>query len=218
MERKPGLLHEAAQEFHRKLRGKIARLELVKIHPLGQTPDQERTSAEIERNANDDEQRKLSAFCHENFSLTRRCFVEEWNCDLLGVFRSLRDTGNLELVASAATHGFLPLLQDSREAVRAQILIGRDIFQETFGAEPAGFWLPECAYAPGIENILQEANLRWFVLDAHGLMFGKPQPARAIYALYFTPAGPAAFGPRQARNRLHAKPGQSAHGQGSRRL
>jgi 1,4-alpha-glucan branching enzyme len=54
-------------------------------------------------------------------------------------------------------------------------------------------WLPECGYAPGLDPILQEANIRWFVLDAHGLLFGNPQPQRAIYAPCYTKAGPAAF-------------------------
>ena len=40
---------------------------------------------------------------------------------------------------------------------------------------------------------MQEANIRWFVLDAHGLLFGNPQPQRAIYAPCYTRAGPAAF-------------------------
>jgi 1,4-alpha-glucan branching enzyme len=83
--------------------------------------------------------------------------------------------------------------QQSNEAARAQVLIGRDSHVELFGAEPAGFWLPECAYAPGLDSVLQEANARWFVLDAHGLLFGNPQPQRAIYAPCYTPAGPAAF-------------------------
>jgi len=63
----------------------------------------------------------------------------------------------------------------------------------TFGADPVGFWLPECAYAPGLEMIMQEANLRWFIVDAHGLMFGEPRPRRGIYAPSYTAAGPAAF-------------------------
>ncbi len=62
-----------------------------------------------------------------------------------------------------------------------------------FGGEAAGFWLPECGYAPGLESILLEANLHWFVVDAHGLLFGMPRPCRAIYAPCYTPAGPAAF-------------------------
>jgi 1,4-alpha-glucan branching enzyme len=76
---------------------------------------------------------------------------------------------------------------------RAQVLIGRDAHVDLFHVDPTGFWLPECAYAPGIDLILQEANVRWFVLDAHGLLFGNPQPRRAIYAPCYTPSGPAAF-------------------------
>ncbi|MDQ2919285.1 MAG: DUF1957 domain-containing protein, partial [Verrucomicrobiota bacterium] len=41
--------------------------------------------------------------------------------------------------------------------------------------------------------ILQEANIRWFVLDAHGLVLAKPRPHHAICAPCFTSAGPAAF-------------------------
>jgi len=35
--------------------------------------------------------------------------------------------------------------------------------------------------------------VRWFVLDAHGLLLGTPRPQRAIYAPCYTPSGPAAF-------------------------
>jgi 1,4-alpha-glucan branching enzyme len=106
----------------------------------------------------------------------------------------LRDIGALEIIGCAATHGLLPLIQQqSRPAARAQVLIGRDAYGDLFQADPTGFWLPECAYAPGVDLILQEANVRWFVLDAHGLLFGNPQPQRAIYAPCYTPTGPAAF-------------------------
>jgi 1,4-alpha-glucan branching enzyme len=44
-----------------------------------------------------------------------------------------------------------------------------------------------------LEPLLQEANVRWLVLDAHGLLFGKPRPRRSIYAPCYTPSGPAAF-------------------------
>jgi 1,4-alpha-glucan branching enzyme len=44
-----------------------------------------------------------------------------------------------------------------------------------------------------LDSILQEANIRWFILDAHGLMLGNPRPRRAIYAPCYTAAGPAAF-------------------------
>ncbi len=148
---------------------------------------------ELERQRGNEQWQQLARFYLDRFTECRRCYVEEWNCDLLGVFRELQQTGSLELIGSAATHGLLPLLQTSPEAARAQIRIGCDAFRDAFGSEPHGFWLPECAYAPGLEELLQEANLRWFVLDTHGLMFGDPPPRRAIYAPCYTAAGPAAF-------------------------
>jgi 1,4-alpha-glucan branching enzyme len=138
--------------------------------------------------------RKLADFYFELFSENRRLFVEEYKYDLLSVFQWLRQTGALEIIASAATHGLLPILQQqSRQAARAQVLIGRDMHADLFGADPAGFWLPECGYAPGLDCTLQEAGLRWFVLDAHGLLFANPRPCRSIYAPCYTLPGPAAF-------------------------
>ncbi len=146
------------------------------------------------RNKSQPELAKLSQFYYELFTETRRFFVDEWKCELLEAFRQLRNSGALEIIGSAATHGLLPLIQQqSNEAARAQVLIGLDSFVDVFGAAPAGFWLPECAYAPALDPILQETNVRWFVLDAHGLLLGNPQPQRAIYAPCYTPAGPAAF-------------------------
>jgi 1,4-alpha-glucan branching enzyme len=154
----------------------------------------ELTQREIERHHNHSALRALAEFYCGRFLECRQRFLDQWKCDLLYAFAELHRQGSLELIASAATHGLLPLLLQSREAVRAQVLIGCDVFRETFGAEPAGFWLPECAYAPGLEDILQEANLRWFILDTHGVMFGEPPPRSAIFAPYFTGAGPAVFG------------------------
>src|SRR5215469_9851027 len=149
---------------------------------------------EKKRNRNHVQLCELADFYFQLFSENRRFFIDEWKCDLFPVLRELRQMGALEIVSSAATHGLLPILQQqSRQAARAQVLIGRDAYVEVFGEEPSGFWLPECAYAPGLETILQEANLRWFVIDAHGLLSGKPLPCRSIYSPCYTPAGPAAF-------------------------
>ncbi|MDQ6939571.1 MAG: DUF1957 domain-containing protein [Verrucomicrobiota bacterium] len=147
---------------------------------------------EVERHREDEELSQLALFYRDHLLATRDRY-NEWNKDLLGQFRDLRDAGVLDILASAATHGLLPLLMPTPEAVRAQVLIGRDVYRDTFDADPSGFWLPECAFTPGLEKILQEANIRWFVLDAHGLVLGKPRPRHAIYAPCFTPEGPAAF-------------------------
>jgi 1,4-alpha-glucan branching enzyme len=149
---------------------------------------------EQERNRKHPELRQLADFYFQLFSENRRLFVDEWQCDLLSRFREFKKAGLLEIIASAATHGLLPILQQQLpEAARAQVLIGRDVYVEVFNVDPTGFWLPECAYGPGLDSILQAANLRWFVVEADGLLLGKPQPRRLIYAPCYTPSGPAAF-------------------------
>jgi len=169
---------------------------------------------EQQRTRKDPQLHQLANFYFELFSENRRFFVEECKYDLLSLFERFAQTGALEIIASAATHGLLPIAQQqSSEAARAQVLIGRDTHVDVFGAEPAGFWLPECGYAPGLECTLQEANLRWFVLDAHGLLFAKPRPCRSIYAPCYTPAGPVAFArdPNAGRQVWSAKEGYPGH-------
>src|SRR5215467_4778175 len=43
---------------------------------------------------------------------------------LVPAFANLRDRGLLELITSGATHGFLPLLRPSPQAVRGQVAVG----------------------------------------------------------------------------------------------
>jgi 1,4-alpha-glucan branching enzyme len=148
---------------------------------------------EIERHRDHPQLLELAHFYLDLFTAARIFYVETLQRDVVGAFRELQDAGCLEVIASAATHAFLPLLQDFPEAQRAQLRIGCDSYRETFGREPGGFWLPECGYAKGLDSLLQEANIRWFVLDSHGLMFSRPGPRHAIFAPCYTPAGPAAF-------------------------
>jgi len=163
---------------------------------------------EQKRNRKHPKLRELAEFYFDMFLGSRCFFAEQRKCDLLAAFRELQETGTLEIIGCAATHGLLSLIQrQSREAARAQILIGRDMYVDLFGGDLAGFWLPECAYAPGLESLLQEANVRWFVLDAHGVILGKPPPRRSIYAPCYTPAGPAVF----ARDRDSSRQVWSAH-------
>jgi len=136
----------------------------------------------------------LAHFYFEFFTAARAFYVDTLQRDVVRAFRELQDSGYLEIMASAATHAFLPLLQQFPEAQRAQIQIGCDNYREMFGRDPRGFWLPECGYAKGTDALLQEANIRWFVLDSHGLMFSRPGPRHAIFAPCYSLAGPAVFG------------------------
>lgn len=148
---------------------------------------------ELERTRDDAAQHGLAAFYHDRFANSRRLFVEVWKHDLVARFARCQEEGLIEIITSAATHGFLPLMSQFPTAVEAQIFVARDYHHECFGRDPSGIWLPECAYVVGIEKTLQEANIRWFILDSHGLIHGNPRPRYAIYAPCYTPAGPAVF-------------------------
>jgi 1,4-alpha-glucan branching enzyme len=137
---------------------------------------------------------EVAWFYHHRLKHCRHVFCDQYHRDLVSAFRKFQDAGKLEIITCAATHGFLPLMMEYPQAVRAQIMVARDSYRECFGRDPRGIWLPECAYVPGLEKFLQEAEIRWFLLDTHGIMFAEPRPRRGIYAPIFTKSGPAAFG------------------------
>lgn len=150
---------------------------------------------ELQRNPHTDPPaRDLGGFYATRFEKALADYVHRWNRDLTSAFLRLQESGHLELLGSAATHGYLPLLEVVPEAVRAQILIGCDEHREVFGSKPRGFWLPECAYTPGLEPVLREAGVEWSVLDAHGILFGHPRPLYAVYRPCRSPSGLTFFG------------------------
>ena len=92
-----------------------------------------------------------------------------WSCstptaaDPLRAFQRAAEEGRIALAASAATHAVLPLLA-TREGLRLQLDAGIRSHRRRFGWD-GGFWLPECAYVPGLEWRLAEQGVRWFCVD-----------------------------------------------------
>ena len=80
--------------------------------------------------------------------------------------------GRIELLSSAATHGFLPLLRRP-ESVQLQLAVGHAEHERLFGLDPAGLWLPECAYRAGLEGPIGEAGFRYFFVDSHMAKAGR---------------------------------------------
>src|SRR5436309_2959475 len=137
--------------------------------------------------------RPLAEMYHRRFIGIRDAYVAH-NRDLVNAFRKFQDSGRLEIITCAATHSLLPLLANHPPSARAQILVARDHYQSCFGRDPRGIWLPECAYVDGVESVLQEANIRWFITDTHGVLHARPRPRYGVFAPIFTPNGIAAFG------------------------
>jgi 1,4-alpha-glucan branching enzyme len=120
----------------------------------------------------------LVAFWRARFTRLRALF-QSIDGDLIAAFRRLQERGRLEIIGSAATHGYLPLLARD-ESIRLQLGVGREEHRRLFGVAPVGCWLPECAYRPrrgkrrGIEEHLADAGFRYFFTDAHLARAGSP--------------------------------------------
>lgn len=122
----------------------------------------------------------LAAFYAQRLSEVRASYTR-WNCELLPVLRDLQEQGHIELLASAATHGFLPYMQ-TPEAVQAQVTAGRATYAKHFGRDPSGFWLPECAYAPTLLQTLAAQGIRYIFLDSHSLLHADSPPTHGEYS------------------------------------
>jgi 1,4-alpha-glucan branching enzyme len=85
--------------------------------------------------------------------------------DLLSSFGALQ---RVELWTSAATHAVLPLLATDA-GLKLQLATGAASHVRRFGEWRGGFWLPECAYAPGLERELAEHGVSAFCVDQTGV-------------------------------------------------
>ncbi len=148
---------------------------------------------EIRRHRDDPVRLRLAEFYADRFRDALYWFETVYERRPAAAFARLAAAGRLELMTCAATHGFLPLLQLHPGAVRAQIRTAQAYHTEVFGAPAEGMWLPECAYYPGVEDLLAEAGIRYFFLDAAGFERAAERPLRGVHAPLLTRAGVAAF-------------------------
>jgi 1,4-alpha-glucan branching enzyme len=115
--------------------------------------------------------------------------------NVLGAFRDLKERGQVEIITSAATHGYLPLLSRD-ESVHLQLRLAVLTHELYFGERPRGIWLPECAYRPryhwlppigpnrqqhrtlrrGLEEWLDECGLQFFFADSQFVAGGRALP------------------------------------------
>jgi 1,4-alpha-glucan branching enzyme len=131
----------------------------------------------------------LVDFWRARLTRLRRLFTDIRG-DLISAFRALEAAGKIEIIGSAATHGYLPLLARD-ESIRLQLAVGVSEHRRIFGRSPSGCWLPECAYRPrgpwepwpsaprtgmrrGIEEHLADAGFQYFFVDAHLAAAGRP--------------------------------------------
>ncbi len=141
---------------------------------------------------------KLTEMWTRFYTEIEQAFVEDYKKDIVLAFKQLQDENLIEIITSAATHGYLPLLKTDN-SVRAQIAMGVQVYKQHYGRAPLGIWLPECAYRPaynwrppvgdntqfprkGVEAIVSENGLKYFLIDTHLLLGGE---AVGVYAARF---------------------------------
>ncbi|HSK72849.1 MAG TPA: 1,4-alpha-glucan branching protein domain-containing protein, partial [Pyrinomonadaceae bacterium] len=97
-----------------------------------------------------------------------------------------------EIITCGATHGFLPLIL-TPEARRAQVEVAVKNYKKHFGRQPRGIWLPECAYEPGVETLLKDNGIEYFIGDSHAILYGEPRPRYGVHAPVKCSNGVAVF-------------------------
>jgi len=143
-------------------------------------------------------------------------FHRRLNGNLLSAFAGLQRGGHIELITCAATHGYLPLLS-REESIHLQLRTAVETHRRHFGTPPRGIWLPECAYRPryewtpptgrdrgrerrmrpGIEEMLAQHGLEYFVADHHLVSGGQPiYPYRSFFEVPSDLSGETAQLPR----------------------
>lgn len=117
-------------------------------------------------------ERLAGAYCDE-YRQHLKAFCNDYSGDIVGALAELERQGVVEIITSAATHGYLPLLNEDT-SIRAQLAVGCECHEVKFGRPARGIWLPECAYRPGLEEYLEYLGLKYFFVDRHAVEGGVP--------------------------------------------
>ena len=158
-------------------------LEYAEMRRKAAAHDIERHEAE-----HDDKRALLARKYAEYYEYVADRFSNHYDGDLPGALAGLASRGAVELLATAATHAYLPLL--SAERARVQMRLGCDACERHFGVRPRGAWLPECGYRPGVvERVLTECGIDYFIVDTHAVAGGA---VREAYGAEATCSGGAA--------------------------
>lgn len=156
---------------------------------------------EVERTRSDPPLHRLACMYRDRFAHSLHAFNDVHDRNLVAAFGRWQRAGQLEIIASAATHGYLPLMEPGLAGAATQIDVGIEAYRRAFGQEPAGFWLPECGFNPPLDSLLADRGIRWFTSESHAVLHARPRPPHGVHAPIVCPrpfangagSGPAVF-------------------------
>lgn len=101
--------------------------------------------------------------------------------EFVDVLKKIAETksSHVELWTSSPNHNFLPFFD--KKTSNYFIQRGVDLFAQAFNRPPDGFWLPECAFRPGIEEGLLKAGVRQTALTPHAIEVYHPDIKSGVY-------------------------------------
>jgi len=143
---------------------------------------------ELERTAGNTELNRLAQFYYNEIVDRRIAFTERYEKNLLKAFDFFRRKGKVEILASCATHAFLPFISHNHESMQAQIETPIANYRRRLGS-PQGFWLPALGWTSALEPYLKAYNYTYTIVDSHGLLFGSPAPEKGCFYPVRTPEG-----------------------------
>ncbi|MCL2759129.1 MAG: DUF1957 domain-containing protein [Treponema sp.] len=135
---------------------------------------------ELERTANTAEN-KLAQLYYNTIVDRRIAYTERYEKNILKAFDFYRKKGKIEILASCATHAFLPFISQNPESLQAQMEIPIAGYRKYFAGAPQGFWLPELGWTSALESYLRDYNYSYTIVESHGLLFGNPAPDKGCF-------------------------------------
>ncbi|MFC0473521.1 1,4-alpha-glucan branching protein domain-containing protein [Halalkalibacter kiskunsagensis] len=140
-----------------------------------------------EENAQTQKECDLISFYIKRYQKIKKTFLD-LNKNLIVGYRDLFERKVIRCITSSATHAFLPYVK-TKAAIRSQVVEAIRCFEQHFGSKPKGFWLPECAFAPGIDRILVEEGIVYSFVDEHALLNADPTPSKGSGSPIYSPHG-----------------------------
>jgi 1,4-alpha-glucan branching enzyme len=121
--------------------------------------------------------------------------------NLLHYFREFSAKGFLNLMICIGTHPFLPALKHRVQWIKGHLQISRICMKKYFDKPTQGVWVPECAYFPGLDQLIKDAGFKYFILESHGVLCAEPTPEFGVYKGLRTKAEAIAWGRDQQSSR-----------------
>lgn len=148
---------------------------------------------DAEDRADGDELGPVAAYYHRRLRGLRAYYVDDLDGDVIGGFGDHADGDRLELMTCVGTHPILPFMA-TEAGRRAQIRVGLEEFERCFGDRPSGIWIAECAFEPGVDDLLAAEGIEFACLEERAITCADSAPVYGTYAPLVSPGGVAFFG------------------------